>query len=174
MRKMVTYNNLTMKKIVLTGFAACYKTSVGKILADRLGCDFVDTDVQIENICGATVQQIFETQGEAYFRERESQLLATLSAENTVVACGGGCVLSPVFAEFTRNSIVICLTASVETVRARLGTTPRPLFDRLTVDELSHYMQTRAPLYEKYADITISTDGKTSVQVAEEVYRKLI
>lgn len=159
-----------MKKIVLIGFAASYKTSVGKLLADKLGCNFVDTDEQIENMCGMSVQQIFEMHGEAYFREQETKLLATLNANNTVVACGGGCVLSPVFVEFTRESNVVYLTASAETVRARLGATPRPLFDGLTIAELSDYMQARAPLYERYCNTTISTDNKTSEQVADEIY----
>ena len=162
-----------MKKIILIGFAACYKTSVGQLLADKLGCNVVDTDDEIERMENKSVQQIFETHGEAYFRERESQLLATLQADNVVVACGGGCVLSPVFAEFIRDSIVIRLTASVETVHARLGTTSRPLFDGLTVEELSNYMQTRAPLYERYCSITIATDNKTPEQVAEQILQCL-
>ena len=159
-----------MKKIILIGFAACYKSSVGKLLADKFKCEFVDTDAEIERIENMSVQQIFEAHGEQYFRERESELLSTLKNGNMVVACGGGCVLSPVFAEFARDSIVVCLTASAETIHARLGAIPRPLFDGLTVQELSRYIQTRAPLYSKYSDITLSTDGKTSNQVAEEIY----
>ena len=159
-----------MKKIVLIGFAACYKSTVGKLLADRLGCAFVDMDNEIEHICKMSVQQIFETYGEPYFRNKESQLLRTLKTDNTVVACGGGAVLSADLEEFVQDSVVVCLTASAETVHARLGDVPRPLFDGLTANELDSYMQKRAPLYAKFAHVTFPTDGKTSEQVAEQIY----
>ena len=158
-----------MKKIVLIGFAACFKTSVGKLLADRLGFAFVDTDSEIERLENMSVQQIFERYGEPYFRKRESELLRTLPMDNTVVACGGGSVLSSDFDECVRNAIVIDLTACAETVHARLGAVPRPLFDGLTVDELRIYMQKRAPLYAKYANAVFPTDGKSAEQVAEQV-----
>lgn len=158
-----------MKKVILIGFAACYKTSVGSLLASRLGCAFVDTDKEIERLCNKSVQQIFETNGEEYFRERESQLLRMLNSENTVVACGGGSVLSPDFDTFSKDSIVICLTASAQTVYSRLGGVCRPLFDGLTVEQLHNYMQKRAPLYNKYAQSIFSTDNKTPEQVTEQI-----
>ena len=162
-----------MKKIILIGFAACYKSSVGKLLADMLNCAFVDTDMEIERISGKSVQQIFDTQGENAFRQMESQLLRTLTKDNTVVACGGGSVLSPYFDEFAKDSIVVCLTASAETVLSRLGNASRPLFDGLTVDELRFYMQQRAPLYSKYGQAVFATDEKTPEQVAEQIYNFL-
>lgn len=163
-----------MKKIVLIGFAACYKTTVGRLMADKLRCAFVDTDKELERICNKSVQQIFETEGEQYFRKMESRLLNTLKGTNTVVACGGGSVLAENFYGFAQDSIVVCLTASAETVHARLGSVSRPLFDGLTVEELRSYMQKRAPLYSKYADEIFCTDEKTSEQVAEQVYTWLL
>ncbi|MCH5153226.1 MAG: shikimate kinase [Clostridiales bacterium] len=162
-----------MKKIVLIGFAACYKSTVGRLLADRLSCAFVDTDAEIERACNKTVQQIFETHGEAFFREEESKLLRTLTQDNAVVACGGGVVLSQGFSLFAQGSIVICLTASAETVHSRLGGVARPLFDGLTVRQLDSYIQSRAPLYAKYADVTIPTDRKTPEQLAQQIYNWL-
>ena len=164
-----------MKKIVLIGFAACYKSSVGKLLADRLGYAFVDTDKEIERANKMSVQQIFEKYGESSFRKKESELLRTLNANllakptNIVVACGGGSVLADGFDEFACDSIVVCLTASAETVHARLGSVLRPLFDGLAEDELNSYMQQRTPLYNKYANAIFATDGKTSEQVAEQI-----
>ena len=157
-----------MKKIVLIGFAACYKTTVGKLLSTMLDCAFVDTDEQLEKTCGMSVQQIFDTHGEPFFRDKESQLLSTLTKDNTVVACGGGAVLSQAFDKFAQDSLVIELTASAKTVHARLGG-GRPLFDGLTVNELNDYMRKRAPLYAKYSQATLPTDGRTSRQVAEEI-----
>lgn len=164
-----------MGKIIVVGFAACYKTTVGKLLANRLNCPFVDTDEEIEKRCKASVQQIFETHGEAYFRERESQLLRDLtdgfsSESSVVVACGGGSVLLPEFEAFAKGNVVICLTASASTVFSRLDGASRPLFDGLTVSELSACIKKRAPLYAKYANATFTTDNKTPEQVADEVY----
>ena len=162
-----------MKKIVLIGFAACYKSTVGKLLADRLNFAFVDTDEEIARIENMSIRQIFETQGESYFRQRETDVLCAIQTYNTVVACGGGSVLSSTFSEFIRDSIVICLTATAETVLARLGEVERPLFDGLTVEQLRGIICERAPLYNKYADAVFNTDGKTSQQVFEQIYRYL-
>ncbi|MCH5157323.1 MAG: shikimate kinase [Clostridiales bacterium] len=158
------------KRIVLIGFATGYKTSVGKLLASRLNCAFVDTDAQIENTLASSVQQIFETYGEEYFRQAESKLLRQLNEDNIVVACGGGSVLADGFDEFARDSIVIWLTVEAATVRSRLGNTQRPLFDKLTVEELEAYINKRAPLYAKYASVKFSTDGKTPQEVTAQVY----
>ena len=166
-----------MKNIVIIGFATCYKTTVGRLLATRIGCDCIDTDSEIERIRNKSVQQIFETNGEGYFRQAENELLQQLVKLNkstcTVVSCGGGTVLSPNFPLLATGNMVVCLTATAETVHSRLDGATRPLFDGLTVDQLQEYLQQRAPLYAKYADITISTDNKTPQQVAEEVYAKL-
>ena len=163
-----------MKKVVLIGFAACYKSTVGKLLSDKLGCSFVDTDEEIERAANMSVLQIFEKYGEKYFRERENELLSVLQCDNSIVACGGGSVLASCFDAFVQDSVVICLTASAETIRARLGKTPRPLFDGLTVEELRSYVQKRAQLYAKYAHATFPTDGKTSEQVAEQIYTYIV
>ena len=163
-----------MKKIILIGFAACYKSHVGKLLADKLNCAFVDTDREIECRCGMTVRQIFETMGEGYFRAMENALLLTLNDNNTVVACGGGSVMSHNFDNFAYGGTVVCLTATAETVHSRLGDGSRPLFDGITVEQLNSFMQQRALLYAKYANATFDTDGKTSQQVADQVYEWLI
>ena len=161
------------KPVVVIGFAACYKTSVGALLAKKLNYPFVDTDAEIESICNKSVQQIFDACGQAYFRKMESELLQTLKV-NAVISCGGGSVLADGFDEFARGSTVVCLTASAQTVHSRLGAVARPLFDGLSVEELNTYIQQRKPLYDKYADITVSTDGQTPEQVAEQVYAILV
>ena len=157
-------------KIVLIGFAACYKTTVGKLLADNLGCSFVDTDAEIERASGLTIQQIFDIHGEEYFRKLEREQLVNLTnCCNAVISCGGGSVLADNFDEFARDSLVVWLTATAETVRARLGAGTRPLFDKLTTKQLDVYIRNRAPLYKQYVQVEISTDGKTPEQVTQEV-----
>ena len=159
-----------MKKIILIGFATCYKTTVGKLLAKKLNCAFVDTDAEIECLEKMSVQQIFDTQGEAYFRRKENELFRALDACDTVVSCGGGSVLAESFDEFKRNSVVIWLTASADTVKSRLGGVARPLFDGLTVEQLEERIAERTSLYSRFACITFPTDSKTPEQVAEEIY----
>ena len=160
-------------KIVLIGFAACYKTTVGKLLAEKLEYSFVDTDAEVERASGLTVRQIFDTYGEERFRQLEREQLVNLTnCSNTVISCGGGSVLADNFVEFARDSLVVWLTATAETVRARLGASPRPLFDGLTTKQLDVYIRNRAPLYKQYANVEISTDGKTPEQVSEEILLK--
>ena len=159
-----------MKKIILIGFAGSGKSAVGKILANKLNCAFVDTDCEVAKRSNLTVAEIFERCGEARFRQLESQLLTTLVDADGVVACGGGSVLVDSFNAFASSGVVVWLTATAQTVYERLGNSPRPLFDKLSVKELEDYMLRRVPFYEKYARVKFSTDGKTPEQVAEQIY----
>lgn len=163
-----------MKKIVLIGFAACYKTSVGRLLAHRLNCTFVDVDEEIERSSGLTVQQIFSKHGEESFRQRESAMLAQLATDTfCVVACGGGSVLSSNFKAFASDATVVWLTAMASTVQSRLGETARPLFDKLSESELQTYINNRQPYYTKYANFSVATDGLTPEQVTELIVQLL-
>ena len=163
-----------MIKIVLIGFAGCGKSTVGKLLADKLGYAFVDTDSEIEKNCQLTIPQIFENYGEQHFRQLESQLLTTLvEQENTVVSCGGGSVLAETFDAFAKNSVVVWLTASAQTVLSRFGSTPRPLFDKLSVQQLEEFIAHRSKLYKRYSAVELATDDKTPQRVAEEIYAKV-
>lgn len=80
------------ENIILIGFMGCGKTSVGKRLARRLNYSFTDTDQMIEKKAGCTINQIFDTKGEAFFREMETELLEEMrsSFRQTVIATGGG------------------------------------------------------------------------------------
>lgn len=160
-----------MKKIILIGFAACYKSTVGKLLADKLNCECVDIDTEIEHANKLSIQQIFATHGETYFRKEESRLLRSLADKsNVVVSCGGGSVLSSDFALFAKDSVVVWLTATAQTVQSRLGAVARPLFDGLTAAQIDEYIQSRSLLYTKYAQAKIATDGKQSSEVSELVF----
>ena len=159
-----------MKKIILIGFATSGKSSVGRLLAAKLNTELVDTDQELERELGMTIQQIFDEQGEAYFRAKETQLLLSLSPRrDLVVACGGGCVLSDRFEDFAKDSVVVWLTATTETVQNRLGNTARPLFDLLSREQLEHYVNSRAPLYQRYAQVVIATDDLSVEQIADSI-----
>lgn len=159
-----------MNKIILIGFATSYKTTVGRLLAEKLQYLFVDTDAEIARRNNLTIKQIFDTYGEKYFRAKESQLLTELAqSKQTVVACGGGTVLSGNFAEFVANNVVVWLTVTAQTVLSRLGDTQRPLFDGLTVEQIDDYISARNPIYGKFAHFKINTDGKSADEVAQQI-----
>ena len=165
-----------MKKIVLMiGFACCGKSTVGALLASRLGCKFVDTDSEIAKRCNLTVSEIFERYGEERFRQMEIALLASLAdCQDAVVSCGGGSTLVDNFGQFAANSVVVWLTATAETVSRRLGDTPRPLFDSLSVEALAQYVERRSAVYKMYAEVQFATDDKTPEQVAEKIYSYIV
>ncbi len=158
-------------KVVLIGFAASYKTSAGKLLAEKLGCGFCDVDEEVERQSGKRVSQIFSDSGEKFFRDRENDVLRELAKSSGVIACGGGSVLAENFSCLIKDdAIVVWLKTSAHEVKNRLLSGIRPLFDGLTEEELTAQVISREKIYKHFAQITVSTDGKTSRQVADEVF----
>ena len=158
--------------ITLTGFMGSGKTTVGKVLADFLGCPFMDLDDLIVKKAGKSIPEIFAEDGEAAFRQLEARLLRQTVekyTENTVVlALGGGAVTAPASAALLREKTVcIYLRASLETLLQRLEgeTAGRPLADASLADRLS----AREPLYEQTAHVIIDTDGLSPDEVADEI-----
>ena len=158
--------------ITLTGFMGSGKTTVGKALADFLGCPFLDLDDQVVKKAGKSIPEIFAQDGEPAFRQLEARLLKQTVekyAESTVVlALGGGAILSPASAALLHEKTVcIYLRASLETLRGRLAgeTACRPLADDAMADRLAE----REPLYEQTAHVVIDTDGLAPDEVADEI-----
>ena len=158
--------------ITLTGFMGSGKTTVGKVLADFLGCPFMDLDDLIVKKAGKSIPEIFAQDGEPAFRQLEARLLRQTVekyTENTVVlALGGGAVTAPASASLLREKTVcIYLRATLETLLARLEgeTAGRPLADASLADRLA----AREPLYEETAHVIIDTDGLTPEEVADEI-----
>lgn len=160
--------------IILIGFMGSGKTSVGISLAKKLSCPFQDTDQLIEKKAGITIKQMFETQGEEYFREYETNLLheLKLSLENTVISTGGGMPLRDQNARLLKDlGHVIYLQVEAETVLKRLASdTSRPLLQsedrKLRIEQL---LSERAPLYKRAADHIIETDGKTVDEIIDNI-----
>ena len=110
----------TVRRIVLTGFMGAGKTTVGRVLAEALGWEFLDLDAHIEQRTGATVPELFERHGEPHFRRLESSALANaLSRHSTVIALGGGTpeqLTNRLLLEQTPGTVVIFLDAPFETL----------------------------------------------------------
>ena len=158
--------------ITLTGFMGSGKTTVGKVLADFLGCPFMDLDDLVVKKAGKSIPDIFSQDGEPAFRELEAQVLrktvAKYAESAAVLALGGGAVLAPASAALLREKTVcIYLRATLDTLLARLAgeTAGRPLADASLADRLA----SREPIYEETAHVIIDTDGLSPDEVADEI-----
>lgn len=148
------------------------KTTVGRIVADALGCPFLDLDEVIVKKAGRSIPEIFEADGESGFRRLEKQALektVAKYAESTVVlALGGGTVTIPGAVELLQQkTLCIYLQAPLETLEARLEGQKdgRPLAGEGLAERLS----AREPLYQKAAHVVLDTDGLTAQEVADEI-----
>ncbi|MFH1235012.1 MAG: type I 3-dehydroquinate dehydratase [Candidatus Diapherotrites archaeon] len=144
--------------IVLTGFMGSGKSTVGKLLSERLGMGFADTDRMAEKIAGKSLVRIFSEDGEKAFRETESRVALVVSAmDETVIATGGGFVLRPENMEAVEaNSAVFCLDVSVDSVIERIGhCTDRPLLlSGNSREKIAKQLEDRSEAYKR-ADFTI-------------------
>jgi shikimate kinase / 3-dehydroquinate synthase len=157
---------------VLVGFMGAGKTTVGHILAERLGQPFVDSDVLIEQRLGRSIRDIFRTEGEAYFRDLEHTTVAELvRGEESVIALGGGAVEDPRTRAVLRNARVIYLRVDYKEALARVqGDEYRPMLHRPDLDEV---YRRRLPVYENLSVLTIDTDGRRPDAIAREVLAEL-
>lgn len=151
-------------RIFLVGFMGSGKTAVGRRVADRLSVPFVDLDTEIERTSGLTVRAIFESSGEAAFREREAAFLeGTAALPNVVISTGGGSFVS----ESNRRAIAalgtaVYLDVPFEAVSRRLaGKTDRPLF--VSVAQAASLSAEREPFY-RMAPVRVSLTGEESIE----------
>lgn len=158
----------TSKNLVLTGFMATGKSTVGEILAEKLGRVFIDVDTAIEHRTGLTIPTIFADYGESFFRAIEKGICHELCLKgNLVIATGGGAILDDDSRHaFLQTSFLLCLSASPELIETRLQTTDnRPL-----AKEWRERLNNRQPIYNAIPN-QVDTSHKTPEQVAEEVLR---
>jgi len=160
------------RHIILTGFMGTGKSTLGRLLASRLGRGFVDTDALIEARCGRTIAQLFAEKGEAAFRAWESAIAQELAQETgLVIATGGGLMLNEAnAAALSHKSLVICLTADPTTILARIQQLPgeRPLLNTANPLERIHtLLNERASLYNRFPQI--ATDQQTPEQIVDEI-----
>ncbi len=164
------------RHVVLVGMMGVGKTTVGRLLANRLQRPLFDSDRMIEQRTGRTVREIFETDGEAAFRVLETDALSEAldSKPPAVIAAAGGVVLSPTnrAALTTDASYVVWLSARVEVLAGRVRSgAHRPLLADDPEAVLRRLDEVREPLYHEVADGIVSVDGRSPNEVAQAVLR---
>lgn len=159
--------------IILTGFMGTGKSTVGRLVADRLGLPFVDTDAEIERRHGP-IPRIFAGAGEAHFRALERELVGELASsdEPRVIATGGGTAIDPVNADLLEAmGAVFLLTAHPDEIVRRAaadGLGERPLLaDAEPAERVTDLLDERAEAYSRF--VPISTDGRSAESVAQAV-----
>lgn len=164
-----------MTNIILIGPMGAGKTVIGQHLAQRLSASFVDVDEYIENQANLKINQIFAKHGEAGFRKRETHVIRELlSAENTVIATGGGAVISAENRQCLQAiGFIVYLQTSVEQQLLRLSQhTNRPLLKTPDPFEtLAVLAKQRQNYYQSLAQYTICTDNKRIDDISQQIYQ---
>ena len=170
-RKLFDYN------IVMIGFMGAGKSTISDYLKNVLAMDVVEMDQCIVERQGMSISDIFETYGEEYFRELETNLLIEMqSRSNVVVSCGGGVPMRERnVTEMKKNGRVVLLTAKPETILERVKDNhDRPLLENnKNVSFIADLLEKRRAKYEAAADIVVETDGKSELEICEELIHRL-
>ncbi|MBI5192552.1 MAG: shikimate kinase [Nitrospirae bacterium] len=151
------------------------KTAVGKLLAKRLGYEFIDTDSLIEKNEGKSISAIFSEDGEERFRDLEAKTVRELSdLQGHIISTGGGIVINKDnIANLKKNGLIIWLKATPETIIQRVGSqTHRPLLNiEDPLEKIKTLLTFREPFYAE-ADLSIDTDGLELEEIVEIIFHK--
>ncbi len=159
-----------LKNIVLIGFMGTGKSCIGRLLANRLGYHFIDTDTLVEKNAKMSIPTIFKTKGEAYFRQLERDAVHFAAHKHCfVISTGGGVPLDAANREvLQKHGIIISLFACADTILTRtMNRNNRPLLKN-DLQSLLAMMEKRRPFYKK-ADFIIDTDDLSPLQIVNEI-----
>ncbi|HEX6475732.1 MAG TPA: shikimate kinase [Acidimicrobiales bacterium] len=163
--------------VFIVGMMGAGKTTIGRLLAERLGWRHLDSDEQVARDTGQTVPEIFARRGEPAFRAAEARALAAAAVADTptVVSVAGGAVLDPDNRHvLRRGGVVVWLRAEVETLARRVGDgAGRPLLGDDPAEALRHLYAQRRPVYQELAQVVVDVDGVDARTVAERVLAAL-
>ncbi len=166
--------------IFLIGYRGSGKTTVAKHLSAQLGCPWVDADVELERCAGKSITTIFAEDGEEAFRDLESRVVAQWAErDQTIVALGGGAVLRQENRTAIATGTTVWLQATAETLARRITADPTSAARRPSLTgggseaEISEVLAQRTEIYRQCADFQVDTEGKTPLEVADEIVSQL-
>ncbi|WP_026692910.1 shikimate kinase [Peribacillus kribbensis] len=163
-----------MKAIYLTGFMGSGKTTIGARLGELTGFPVYDIDKEVERLAGTSIARIFEEEGEASFRSRETEALELLPAERCIISAGGGTVLSERNRRWMlEKGEMVFLDCGIKEIQKRLTSdTERPLIAKDRMNQIEKLYQERLPVY-RMAPIIIDTGGKTIDEICGEILERI-
>ena len=162
--------------VAMAGFMGTGKSRIGWELSRRLQLTFIDTDRVIERVSSMRISEIFELYGEAVFRDYETEIVRRCTRlDDVVISTGGGTVVRPRNrALLAARGPVVVLQASPETIYKRTRRNRRPMLEVGDPEErIRALMDERTPYYDEVASVTVSTDGRDSRDVVDEIVAKL-
>lgn len=169
--------NKLNEHIFMIGFMGVGKTSTSRILSKKLRVKEIDTDAMIVEQEGKSIADIFDDEGEEYFRTTETNIIDKIGAlKPCIVSCGGGMAMRDINVEKMKKiGRVVLLTATPETIYSHVkDSTNRPLLNgNMNVPYIKKLMEAREPKYKAAADIIIETDGCTPTQVADKIIERI-
>jgi shikimate kinase len=173
---------MTKTSIALIGFMATGKTTIGEILATKLGDPYrhVEMDLMIEKFAGKSIPEIFSQDGEKQFRKLERLICKKISKlDHSVISCGGGVVLDERnIKNLRKNAIIIHLKSNLETIHNRIiknGINARPVVDKSNFKEdLNRIYHIRSSLYQKAADFEVDTNDIDTNMIVKKIFEKIM
>ncbi|MEN9946277.1 MAG: hypothetical protein RLZZ293_663 [Pseudomonadota bacterium] len=171
---------MTINNIILVGITGVGKTTIGRLLAEKLNKQFIDLDKYIEQLCGVDIPTIFELEGEVGFRNRESYALAKIINEQNdyVLSLGGGCVIRAENRQYIQNEahFAIQLMADINILVERLAKSPnkRPLLVQQDLyTRVKNLLNERQEWYNQVSHLSLNTSKMKPQQVVEQIYQIL-
>lgn len=159
-----------MNNLILTGMPGAGKSTVGVVLAKRMGYRFVDSDLVIQEQTGMLLHQIIEARGLDAFLQLENDVNASLELEQSVIATGGSVIYGAEAMEHLKQiGTVIYLRLSYEEIEARLGDLHERGVALRQGQTLADLYAQRIPYYERYADITVDCEGKMIKDITADI-----